>query len=88
MTREIRENKEIKKHFHEEVGDTHLKLSPQNVENGSSLKDLRSSINTVISKRECSWCDKPDFKFRDTLSRKEYGISAMCQTCQDEVFGK
>lgn len=26
------------------------------------------------------------FRFRDTLSAKEYGISALCQTCQDEVF--
>ena len=80
MTRQIKENKEL--------GETFHKLFSQNVENVGSLKDLRSSINTVISKRECSWCDKPNFKFRDALSRKEYGISAMCQTCQDEVFGK
>jgi hypothetical protein len=25
--------------------------------------------------------------FRDDLSRKEYGISGMCQKCQDSVFG-
>ena len=25
--------------------------------------------------------------FRDDLSRKEWGISFMCQTCQDGVFG-
>jgi uncharacterized CHY-type Zn-finger protein len=25
--------------------------------------------------------------FRDTLSRKEYGISGMCQACQDDIFG-
>ena len=80
MKREIKENKEI--------GETFHKLFSTNVENVGNLKDLRASINTVISKRECSWCDKPDFKFRDTLSRNEYGISAMCQTCQDEVFGK
>ena len=24
---------------------------------------------------------------RDTLSRKEYKISGLCQKCQDEVFG-
>ena len=53
-----------------------------------SPPELRVGINNVIRKRECSWCDKPNFKFRDTLSRNEYGISAMCQTCQDEVFGK
>ena len=25
--------------------------------------------------------------FRDDLSKKEYGISGMCQDCQDSVFG-
>ena len=25
--------------------------------------------------------------FRDDISRKEYSISAMCQSCQDDVFG-
>jgi hypothetical protein len=27
-------------------------------------------------------------QFRDKLSRKEFGISGMCQACQDEFFGK
>jgi len=27
-----------------------------------------------------------DFNFRDDLSRKEYTISGLCQTCQDAVF--
>ncbi len=27
-------------------------------------------------------------EFKDDLSRKEFKISGMCQTCQDEVFGK
>ena len=25
--------------------------------------------------------------FRDDLSKKEYAISGMCQSCQDDVFG-
>jgi len=28
-----------------------------------------------------------DSQFKDELSRKEYRISALCQVCQDEVFG-
>jgi len=76
------------KHFHQEIGDTYLKLFSQNVENHGSLKDLRLSINKVIKKYECSWCDNKNLKFRDALSKKEYEISAMCQTCQDEVFVK
>ena len=26
--------------------------------------------------------------FRDALSVKEYGISGLCQKCQDETFGR
>lgn len=35
----------------------------------------------------CVGCDSPNLNFRDELSRKEYGISRFCQTCQDGVFG-
>ena len=31
-------------------------------------------------------CGKPIEGFRDELSAKEYRISGLCQTCQDEVF--
>ena len=36
----------------------------------------------------CVTCHGPieDYDFRDELSRKEYGISGMCQTCQDKTF--
>ena len=43
-----------------------------------------------VEKGRCPTCNKPvDFAagFRDALSRKEFGISGMCQQCQDEVFG-
>jgi len=37
----------------------------------------------------CPLCGNPikmeDFK--DSLSRKEYAISGMCQDCQNEIFG-
>lgn len=38
---------------------------------------------------ECVICGKQlnlETEFRDELSAKEYGISHMCQTCQDDVF--
>ena len=78
--RQLKVNKEIGEAFH--------KLMSPDVEykECKSLKNLRSSINTSINTNQCSWCDKPDFNFRDALSKKEYEISAMCQTCQDEVF--
>jgi hypothetical protein len=34
----------------------------------------------------CMLCSKEADLFKDDISRKEYLISGMCQTCQDEVF--
>lgn len=36
----------------------------------------------------CVVCKSPAVSFRDALSEKEYGISGMCQRCQDSVFEK
>lgn len=41
------------------------------------------------SSGHCPTCGSNKVKhddFRDELSRKEYGISHMCQVCQDDVF--
>jgi hypothetical protein len=35
---------------------------------------------------QCVSCGKAATEFRDQLSRKEYGISGLCQACQDEIF--
>lgn len=32
------------------------------------------------------WRDRHDLNFRDELSRREYEISGLCQSCQDAVF--
>lgn len=32
-------------------------------------------------------CGKPITEFRDEASRREYGISGICQNCQDSIFG-
>jgi len=44
-----------------------------------------------ISEGVCISCDEAkDLKatsFDDDISRKEYAISGMCQSCQDDVFG-
>ena len=34
----------------------------------------------------CVFCKKPVESFRDELSRKEFKISSLCQSCQDEIF--
>lgn len=42
----------------------------------------------IESKNECVMCDEPDMNFRDELSKKEFKISGMCQTCQDAFYGE
>jgi len=46
---------------------------------------------TCIQEGICVTCDDAhDIKatsFRDDISKKEYSISGMCQSCQDDVFG-
>lgn len=34
----------------------------------------------------CPCCSHEIGDFRDQLSRKEFGISGLCQKCQDKVF--
>lgn len=39
---------------------------------------------------KCVFCHKeinPETDFKDELSKKEYGISGICQEYQDETFG-
>lgn len=38
------------------------------------------------TQRICTCCRKPVTPFRNRLSAKEYSISGMCQTCQDDIF--
>ena len=40
-----------------------------------------------ISNDICVSCKKEAKEFKDPISRKEYIISGLCQTCQDKVFG-
>ena len=46
---------------------------------------------TCIKEGTCITCDDANgiiaSSFRDDISRKEYAISGMCQSCQDDVFG-
>ena len=44
----------------------------------------------LVEERQCPICKKPtkESDFKDSLSRVEYRISGLCQTCQDEVFSE
>jgi hypothetical protein len=45
------------------------------------LDRIESFFNNV-----CVSCKKEAQEFKNDLSRKEYTISGLCQTCQDKVF--
>lgn len=49
---------------------------------------MGTSTEAMIKTDECVACHKEATRFRDELSRKEFCISGLCQSCQDEVFGK
>jgi hypothetical protein len=44
------------------------------------------SRETHIRMDICTSCGEPATTFRDTLSAKEYTLSGLCQTCQNDVF--
>ena len=52
----------------------------------SFLKSMGMDRQAAASTSTCVWCNEPVTGFRDALSRKEYGISGLCQGCQDLVF--
>jgi hypothetical protein len=43
-----------------------------------------------VKNKICPHCNEliDESSFRDELSEKEYTISGLCQTCQDEIFGE
>jgi hypothetical protein len=45
------------------------------------------SRSLAIAGNGCVKCGETATDFRDELSRKEYGISGLCQPCQDSIFG-
>ena len=42
----------------------------------------------LVSEKKCPFCKKEINvdEFEDELSKKEFKISGLCQSCQDEVF--
>jgi len=40
-----------------------------------------------VARGLCASCGEKPGPFKDELSRREFGISGLCQKCQDDVFG-
>ena len=45
------------------------------------------SRTLAIAGNGCVKCGESAVDFTDELSRKEFGISGLCQSCQDGIFG-
>lgn len=54
------------------------------------FRELLQRRDKALQDLECVSCGAKDMardKFEDELSWKEYSLSALCQACQDKVFG-
>lgn len=62
--------------------------SPQILNFLNDMAEAMSGKSRTDSLRDgtCVACTEEVGEFRDQLSVKEYGISGLCQPCQDEVF--
>jgi len=52
-----------------------------------SIANFGRSRTESLAGNICVFCGESATEFRDALSEKEYGISSICQQCQDEIFG-
>ena len=46
------------------------------------------SRQQAVEEGVCVTCGEEASKFRDEVSEREYQISGMCQSCQNDAFGK
>jgi len=53
-----------------------------------AIKVFGRSRKLALAGNACVKCGEFNLEFRDEISRKEYGISALCQCCQDGIFGE
>lgn len=53
-----------------------------------AIETLFPGTARKIATGKCPSCEFPVGSFRDEVSLKEYEISGLCQTCQDEIFGE
>jgi len=56
--------------------------------NKEVIKKMFPEMVKRVENNQCPTCGKSigPKEFKDELSRKEFGISGMCQQCQDETF--
>ena len=51
-----------------------------------SRPTYRADYARAKAQRTCILCERLAVGFRDTSAKLEYGVSALCQQCQDQLF--
>ena len=71
-----------------------MEWKPTPTPKAPAIEGFLAALNGVhrcdaIERKTCATCGASVTldSFKDELSLKEFHISAMCQTCQDSVFG-
>ena len=58
----------------------------------STTHSLRREINIVLRSKRCAWCADSKEKVQNSLQddnyKREYNISGLCGSCQDNTFDK
>ena len=52
------------------------------------IKKTGMSRSAALEQNKCAGCGGDATEFRNETSRKEYPLTAWCQACQDDFFGK
>ena len=68
------------------LGNTSMDML-SNAKDEMALRLFGRSRTIALAGGQCVKCGEFADEFRDALSRKEYGISGLCQDCQDGIFG-
>ena len=66
--------------------DKKVKAIRKLLDNYTSTEPFKNIRSTVILAKLCVTCENANLNFIDALSRREYRISGMCQSCQDQFF--
>lgn len=72
---------------------TDFKPSEKSAETTAALDEIAKNLfgrsrTEAIKSKTCVVCGASVEAFRDALSEREFTISGLCQTCQDDVFGE
>ena len=62
-------------------------MSNKSPEMRAAIDDLFPGTLEAIKGHRCPSCHGEVGEFKDALSKREYMISGLCQSCQDSVWG-